>query len=73
MQDLNSLIPPNSGWLLTHAYAINEKGQIAGIGIYLGRYRAYLLSPGPAPSGFKWPWPISVIIESLGHIFGPGH
>lgn len=45
MQDLNSLIPPSSGWLLNRATAINDKGQIAGLGTHLGMYRAYLLTP----------------------------
>jgi probable HAF family extracellular repeat protein len=30
--DLNTLIPPNSALFLTRAYAINERGEIAGIG-----------------------------------------
>jgi len=30
MQDLNALIPANSGWLLLYAFAINDKGQITG-------------------------------------------
>jgi probable HAF family extracellular repeat protein len=45
MQDLNALIPANSGWELTWASAINDKGQIAGTGTYNGRRQAYLLTP----------------------------
>lgn len=45
MQDLNTLIPANSGWELTWALAINDKGQIAGTGTYNGRRYAYLLTP----------------------------
>lgn len=45
MLDLNALIPWNAGLLLHRACAINEGGQIAGIGNYNGLYRAYLLTP----------------------------
>jgi len=43
--DLNSLLPPNSGWTLTEARAINDHGQIAGLGLFQGRRRAFLLTP----------------------------
>ncbi len=45
MQDLNSLVPANSGWELTWASGINDEGQIAGTGTYNGRRHAYLLTP----------------------------
>jgi probable HAF family extracellular repeat protein len=45
MQDLNSLIPPNSGWFLANAYAINDRGQITGTGLIGGGEHAYLLDP----------------------------
>lgn len=45
MQDLNHLIPANSGWLLTEARAVNDKGRIAGVGIFHGQPRAFLLTP----------------------------
>jgi probable HAF family extracellular repeat protein len=45
MEDLTSLLPSNSGWLLQWASAINDKGQIAGTGVYNGENRAYLLTP----------------------------
>jgi uncharacterized membrane protein len=48
MLDLNSLVPPNSGWLLHRACAINDGGQIVGVGTYDGRFRAYLLIPESA-------------------------
>lgn len=44
MKDLNSLIPANSGWVLTEARAINNNGQIVGNGIKDGQQRAFLLS-----------------------------
>jgi hypothetical protein len=45
MLDLNDLIPPDSGWLLHWASAINDNRQIVGTGTYNGLYRAYLLTP----------------------------
>lgn len=45
MQDLNKLIPRNSGWTLDNANAINDKGQIVGSGVHDGQNRAYLLTP----------------------------
>ena len=43
--DLNSLIPANSGWHLEFAEAINDKGQIAGMGQLNGNETAFLLTP----------------------------
>ena len=43
-RDLNDLIPENSGWQLTDAYAINERGQIVGSGFLNGQLRACLLT-----------------------------
>lgn len=43
--DLNHLLPPNSGWVLTGASAINNKGQIAGNGTLRGQPHAFLLTP----------------------------
>lgn len=46
MINLSSLLPAGSGWTLTNATAINDKGQITGIGVNPDGYqRAYLLSP----------------------------
>ena len=54
MQNLNNLIPPNSGWTLTEATGINDSGQICGYGFYSGnssgQYEAFLLTPIPEPS-----------------------
>lgn len=41
---LNSLIPPDSGWDLTWATDINERGQITGYGLRDGRFRAFLMT-----------------------------
>jgi probable HAF family extracellular repeat protein len=61
MQDLNALIPTGSGWELTWASAINNKGQIAGTGTYNGRRQAYLLTP-VSP---LWPWIDKVAIDPM--------
>lgn len=45
MQDLNSLIPVNSGWVLVNANAINNVGQITGYGIKNGKNHAFVLTP----------------------------
>jgi probable HAF family extracellular repeat protein len=45
MTELNKLLPPNSGWKLQYANAINNKGQIVGYGTFQGQTRAFLLTP----------------------------
>jgi probable HAF family extracellular repeat protein len=63
--DLNQLIGAGSGWTLTHAFAINDSGQIVGSGLLDGVEHAFRLdyAPGfvdvatevsavPEPSGF---------------------
>jgi hypothetical protein len=42
---LNSFIPADSGWWLTTAAAINDKGQIVGQGVFGGKVLAYRLDP----------------------------
>ena len=44
-QNLNDLIPPNSGWFLEWAMAINRSGQIAAIGSINGQSHGALLTP----------------------------
>ena len=49
--DLNTLIDPNSGWILEQATAMNDSGQIVGIGINpSGATDAFLLTPTPEPA-----------------------
>lgn len=52
--DLNSLLPANSGWTLSEADTINNRGQIAGVGSLHGVQQGFLLSPSaqaiPLPS-----------------------
>jgi probable HAF family extracellular repeat protein len=50
LTDLNTLIDPDLGWLLSSASSINEKGQIVGNGINPdGERRAFLLTPQSVP------------------------
>jgi uncharacterized membrane protein len=45
MENLNDLIPADSGWVLTEAAGVNNHGQIVGNGKHDGLKRAFLLSP----------------------------
>jgi|HubBroStandDraft_4_1064222.scaffolds.fasta_scaffold12520_5 probable HAF family extracellular repeat protein len=45
LQDLNNLIPANSGWVLNHASSINKAGQISGFGTINGATHGFLLTP----------------------------
>lgn len=48
--DLNTLLPPSSGWDLRDALDINDSGQIVGVGAYQGEARGFLLTPVPSDS-----------------------
>ena len=50
MLDLNTLIAPGSGWILTEARDINDRGQIVGYGQTTQGTRAFLLTPVPEPA-----------------------
>jgi probable HAF family extracellular repeat protein len=51
LQDLNDLIPANSGWTLRRATAINDFDQIVGTGINsAGEMHGFLLTPIPEPA-----------------------
>lgn len=45
MVDINSLLPQHSGWNLEYAFAINDCGQIIGIGRHNNQARAFVLTP----------------------------
>ncbi len=45
LQDLNTLIPSGTGWVLAEANAINAQGQIVGTGVFGGHEHAVLLTP----------------------------
>jgi probable HAF family extracellular repeat protein len=50
---LSDLLPPNSGWSsLRTAAAINDAGQILGIGTDQNGFRIYLMTPVPEPTTF---------------------
>ena len=51
MVDLNTLIPPGSGWMLNEANSISDNGWITGTGFCKNGTRAFLLKPiGAAPA-----------------------
>ncbi|WP_158506178.1 hypothetical protein [Synechocystis sp. PCC 7509] len=45
LQDINTLIPPNSSFILNSANAINNSGQIVGTGIVNGQQHGFILTP----------------------------
>ena len=45
MQDLNTLIRANSGWVLNSVSGINIWGQIVGSGTFNGEPHGFLLTP----------------------------
>jgi len=45
MEDLNNLIPNNSGWVLQGASGVNNLGQIIGSGLHNGVFSAFRLDP----------------------------
>lgn len=45
MNDLNNLIPIDSGWVLDNAVDINDGGQIIGTGTFNGTYQIFVLTP----------------------------
>jgi probable HAF family extracellular repeat protein len=47
--DLNSLIPPNTGWYIGIPRGINDAGQIVGSGAINGQEHGYLLTPDTSP------------------------
>jgi uncharacterized membrane protein len=49
MTNLNDALPPNSGWLLQSALAINDLGQIVGVGTHDGQTEGYVLVIDPVP------------------------
>lgn len=58
--DLTALIDPESGWVLTNAVAINNKGEIVGTGYYKGDLSSYILTPTVVPE------PVSYLLMMLG-------
>jgi len=46
MVNINTLLPPDSGWVLLTAFHINDAGQISGYGFLNGQISYYILTPG---------------------------
>lgn len=67
MSDLNTLLPAvsGSGWILTHATAINGRGDIVGIGLFDGNHdgemetHGFLLLSSAAPPSPPEPPPVT--------------
>ena len=78
VQNLNSFIPNNSGWMLDSATRINDNGQIVGLGRHNGSEQSYLLTPGSTPNfNFDRDQVVSLVFWALawgtaGVWFGPG-
>ena len=68
LTDLNTLLPSGSDWELRQAWAINERGDMAGAGLHFGQPRAYLLKP-PCPGDFNGDGVIDLsdLAQLLGH------
>ncbi len=49
MTDLNTLIAPDSGWVLNTALKINNAGVIVGTGTFAGEQRGFILAPTAVP------------------------
>ena len=67
--DLNAMIPPDSGWVLTKATAINAQGSIIGEGLLNGAKHAFLLTGSNlvaqiAPQILAGPQATNVVIGS---------
>lgn len=58
--DLNSLLPANSGWILTDATGINDLGQIVGTGLHDGNAASYLLNLNGVASPEPRAWTLTV-------------
>jgi len=56
MRDLNSLIAATSGWTLETAVAVNDAGQIAGMGWLNGQRRIFLLTPSQTDADSNGWW-----------------
>jgi probable HAF family extracellular repeat protein len=59
MVDLNTLLPPSSGWQLERATGINDSGEIVGYGLLNGVTRGFIIVPEPATAGM---WALAAIL-----------
>jgi probable HAF family extracellular repeat protein len=68
MIDLDSLIPPDSGWVLQQARGINDAGQIVGFGTFEGQTRGFVLNL----SGKMWNNPAGGDFSTAGNWYTAG-
>jgi hypothetical protein len=70
--DLNTMLAPGSGWFLGSANAINDAGQITGVGLTNGVIHGYLLTPGLIfnPNSFKYNKNTGVVTLSISGLNG---
>jgi probable HAF family extracellular repeat protein len=66
MCDLNNLIDPSSGWILTEANDINDLGQIVGAGLFNGRQEGFILTLNSSPEITEVPEPATLATLTLG-------
>lgn len=64
--DLNTLIPTNSGWVLTDAVAINDNGQIIGTGTLNGVTHVVRLDPSKPPFTYSMSAAASISVPQGG-------
>jgi probable HAF family extracellular repeat protein len=50
VRHINDLLPPDNGWQLEVAFAMNDAGAIVGYGTFNGQIRGFLLTPVPEPA-----------------------
>jgi probable HAF family extracellular repeat protein len=50
VRHITYLLPPNTGWQLEIAFAMNDAGDIVGYGTFNGQVRGFLLTPVPEPT-----------------------
>jgi hypothetical protein len=70
MKDLNTLCDTSGGWVLEIAYAINNLGQIVGLGHLNGQQRAFLLTLKPRYPVFIVPGVAGTYAANLNYDLG---
>jgi uncharacterized membrane protein len=70
-QDLNDTIDPSSGWVLTNAISINDRGHIVGVGTFQGKHAAWILSP--SVSAIDWRSLPAYVVKIVAGVVSGGH